>query len=65
MMAFMAVVFGASMLPETRGKTLEQINEMFYRERMVRCGSCRNREELKDTNNNPDMDGEIVLLMKK
>ena len=66
LVAAMAVVFGLTMLPETRGKTLEQINMMFIRERLVRCGPCNTTEADKEVNNNNTEDGEnkAVLLTK-
>ena len=65
LMALMAVVFGLTMLPETRAKTLEQINQMFIRERLVRCGPCILTETDKELNNNhEDFENKIVLLTK-
>ena len=67
LVALMAVVFGLTMLPETRGKTLEQINHMFIRERLVRCGPCNTTEADKEVNNNNNTeDGENMdeLLTK-
>ena len=59
MMAMVAVLFGLTMMPETRGKTLEQINKMFREERLVRCG----KEMDKEVNNNQeDVENKIVLL---
>ena len=55
LMAMVAVVFGLTIMPETRDKTLEQINKMFREERLVRCG--------KEVNNNQeDVENKIVLL---
>ena len=62
LVALVAVVFGLTTLPETRGKTLEQINDMFTRERLVRCRPC-GEEVDKEANNNED-ENKIVLLAK-
>ena len=65
LMALVAVVFGLTMLPETRAKTLEQINKMFIQERLVRCGPCTITEADKEmNNNNGDFENKIVLLTK-
>ena len=65
LMALVAVVFGLTMLPETRAKTLEQINQMFIQERLVRCGPCTLTETDKEMNNNhEDLENKIVLLTK-
>ena len=65
LVALMAVVFGLTMLPETRGKTLEQINMMFIRERLVRFGPCNTTEADKEVNNNTeDRENKAVLLTK-
>ena len=65
LVALMAVVFGLTMLPETRGKTLEQINMMFIRERLVKCGPCNTTEADKEVNNNTeDRENKAVLLTK-
>ena len=65
LMALVAVVFGLTMLPETRAKTLEQINQMFIQERLVRCGPCILTETDKEMNNNhEDLENKIVLLTK-
>ena len=61
LVALVAVVFGLTVLPETRGKTLEQINEMFTRERLVRCGPC-SAEADKGANNNNEDENKMVLL---
>ena len=59
LVALVAVVFGLTTLPETRGKTLEQINEMFTRERLVRFGPCS-----AEVDNNNEDENKIVLLAK-
>ena len=65
LMALVAVVFGLTMLPETRAKTLEQINKMFIQERLVRFGPCTLTESDKEMNyNNEDFENKIVLLSK-
>ena len=63
LVALVAVVFGLTTLPETRGKTLEQINEMFTQERLVRCGPCGGEVVKEETNNNED-ENKMVLLAK-
>ena len=63
LVALVAVVFGLTVLPETRGKTLEQINEMFTRERLVRCRPCIAEVDKEETNNNED-ENKMVLLAK-
>ena len=35
---FISVLFGIFVLPETKGKTLDEINRMFYSKNIIHCG---------------------------
>ena len=43
-MAFISVLFGIFVLPETKGKTLSDINKMFYTKNIIDVG-CINRSK--------------------
>ena len=45
--AFISVIFGIFILPETKGKTLSDINKMFYNTTIINvsCLSVINKEE--------------------
>ena len=40
--AFLAVIFGIFILPETRGKTLDEINKMFYTNNIINIHIIKN-----------------------
>ena len=47
--AMLAVMFGLFILPETKGKTLSDINRMFYTRPIINCDVCRMNRTEKDT----------------
>ena len=45
---FLAVIFGIFILPETRGKTLDDINKMFYTNNIVNINIIKNIKNKTD-----------------
>ena len=46
-MAAISVIFGICILPETKGKTLSDINQMFYTQGVINVGCFRNEKTEK------------------
>ena len=46
-MAAISVLFGIFILPETKGKTLSDINEMFYTKGVINVGCSRGKKTEK------------------
>lgn len=38
LVGFISILFGVFILPETKGKTLDEINKMFYNKSIINCG---------------------------
>ena len=46
-MAAISVLFGVFILPETKGKTLSDINKMFYTQTVINAGCLRSEKTEK------------------
>ena len=46
--AFLTVIFGIFILPETRGKTLDDINKMFYTNNIININLIKNFKHKTD-----------------
>ena len=57
--AMLAVLFGMFILPETKGKTLSDINRMFYTRPIIKCDVCSRYSIEKDTKYSDCLQAEV------